>query len=170
MKGAHCFGFSCIYFPEIPESPTLSEVNVDGISVEVELSHQHSIIFWCCEVDSNKWAAWKKWQWVWGKGVLWNSSMKKKFHQLTFIKAWCIFMETKQWIWVQWDSGWCISAVATRTVGHSGGADCYKHSMKALVNCCSKCTANSGDGVFQLRIFSIKYCVLCISCSFHGNN
>jgi len=32
---------------------------------------------------------------------------------LTFINACWMFMETKQWIWAQWGSGWCVSVVVT---------------------------------------------------------
>ena len=42
----------------------------------------------------------------------------KKWHPLTFMDACWIFMDTKQWMWAQWGSGWCISAVVTATVGH----------------------------------------------------
>jgi len=35
---------------------------------------------------------------------------------LTFIDACWMFMETKHWMWAQWGSGWCVSAVVT--VGH----------------------------------------------------
>ena len=47
-----------------------------------------------------------------------HSSMKKKWHPLTFIKTCWRFMESKQWMWAEWGSGWCVSAVVTVTVCH----------------------------------------------------
>ena len=62
-----------------------------------------------------------KWHLTWkcqqSKGLSLNSSMQKKWHPLTFVNVCWIFMETKQWMWAQWGSGWCVSAVTT-TVGH----------------------------------------------------
>ena len=55
------------------------------------------------------------WKCVWNKGVELNSSMQKKLHPLTFIDARWMFMETKQWVWAQWSSGQCFSAVSTVT-------------------------------------------------------
>jgi len=42
-----------------------------------------------------------------------KSSVQKKLHPLTFIKACWPYMETKQWISAQWGGGWSVSAVAT---------------------------------------------------------
>jgi len=58
------------------------------------------------------------WKCRWTKGVLLNSSMRQKWHPLTFIDACWTFMETKEWMWTQQRGGWCISAVVTVTVGH----------------------------------------------------
>ena len=58
------------------------------------------------------------WKCVWSKDVELNSSVKEKCYPLTFIDAYWMFMRTKQWMWVQWGSGWCISAVVPVTVGH----------------------------------------------------
>jgi len=44
-----------------------------------------------------------------------NSSMWKKRHPLAFIVSCWMFIDTKQWTWVQWGSGWCISAFVTVT-------------------------------------------------------
>ena len=55
-----------------------------------------------------------------------------------------MFMETKQWMWAQWGSGWCISAVATATLFTSAGANFYKHGMQAIVHHWQNCTANAG--------------------------
>ena len=56
------------------------------------------------------------WKCVWRKGVELNSSLQKKCHSLTFINICQMLLETKQWMWAQWGSGWCVSAVATATV------------------------------------------------------
>lgn len=47
------------------------------------------------------------WKHVWSKGVSLNSSMPKN----TFTDANWKFVDTKQWMLVQWDSGLCISAL-----------------------------------------------------------
>ena len=55
-----------------------------------------------------------KWECIWSKGESLNSSMwKKKWPPLTFIDSCWTLMETKQWMWAQWDGGWCISALVT---------------------------------------------------------
>ena len=51
----------------------------------------------------------------WSKGVSLNSSMRNKWHPLTFINTCWTFLETKQSMWAQQGSGWCISAVVTMT-------------------------------------------------------
>ena len=58
----------------------------------------------------------KCWWYGW-RGMSLNSSMRKKWHSLTFTNTCWTFMETKQWMWAQWWGGWCISAVTVR-VGH----------------------------------------------------
>jgi len=40
----------------------------------------------------------------------------KKMHSLTFTDIYWMFMETKQWILVEWDDEWCISAMAAWTL------------------------------------------------------
>ena len=52
------------------------------------------------------------WKCVWSRGVELNSFKQKKWHPLTFTNACWTFMESKQWIWVQWGSGWCVSVGA----------------------------------------------------------
>ena len=62
------------------------------------------------------------WKRVWSKGADLNSFIQKnkqtnkqttkKLHPLTFIDACWTFLETKQWMWAQWGSRWCISALA----------------------------------------------------------
>jgi len=44
--------------------------------------------------------------------------MEKKWPSLTFINICWTLLGTKQWMWAHWDSGWCVSAVATATVDH----------------------------------------------------
>ena len=77
----------------------------------------------------------------------------KKLHQVTFIDTYWKFMETKHWMWAQWGSGWCISAVVTATWKTScvpeSRADFYEHGMQAFVHCWRKCIANGGDYVEQ---------------------
>jgi len=85
------------------------------------------------------------WKCVWNKGVSLNSSMWKKWHPLTFIDACWTFMETKQWMWAQWGSRWCFSAMAIVTVGHLHWSRCYECIMQALVHRWWKCKANGGD-------------------------
>ena len=87
----------------------------------------------------------RKWCLIWecvrSKCVSPNSSMWKKWHPLTFINTCWTSMETKQWLWAQWDGGWCFEAVATATMG----ADFYKHGKQALVYACWRCIANGSD-------------------------
>jgi len=78
------------------------------------------------------WTKWcLMWRCMWSKGVPLNSSLRKKWHPLTFVDACWMFMETKQWIRAQWGGGWCFSAVATATVVTFSGADFYEHGMQA---------------------------------------
>ena len=58
------------------------------------------------------------WKCIWSKGVGLHSSMQKKLHPLASTEACWKLIETKQWMWVQWGSGWCVSAVVAATVGH----------------------------------------------------
>ena len=53
------------------------------------------------------------WKCIRSKGVSSNSSMGKKWHPLTFLYTWWVFMESKQWMWAHWGGGWCITAVKT---------------------------------------------------------
>ena len=87
--------------------PTISEVDVGGMAVEVEPSYQYSIIFCCYVTDGSRGAAWQNGIWHGSayKSVKLNSSMWKKWHPLTFTDACWTFMETKQWMWAQWGVG-----------------------------------------------------------------
>ena len=70
-----------------------------------------------------------------------NSSIQKILHSLTFIDACWMFMETKQWIWMQWGSGQCVSAVTTATWKTSHILDSHAqlshHKMKSILVCSS---------------------------------
>ena len=66
---------------------------------------------WQQKGNLTKWC--QTWKDVLSKGVSLNSSMWKKWHPLTFINACWAFIEIKQWVWAQWGSGWCISAMVT---------------------------------------------------------
>jgi len=97
--------------------PPTSEVNGGGMAVEVELSQQYSITFFCHMTYSSREA-------VWHNSVWHGSPYETKMWEIippcgkngAFIDAWWMLMEAKQWTWAQWNSGWCVSAVGT--VGH----------------------------------------------------
>ena len=55
------------------------------------------------------------WKCIWNIWVSLNSSMWKKWHALTITVAYQTFLETKQWMWAQWGSGRCVTAVVTAT-------------------------------------------------------
>jgi len=80
------------------------------------------------------------WKHVWNKGVPLNSSMQKKNGFIDIYWWLRDVYGVKQWVWVQWGSGWCISSVSTMD-------DFHWCSMQALVLCWWKCIANSGDYV-----------------------
>jgi len=58
------------------------------------------------------------WKCIWNKAASLNSSMRKIWHLLTVINICWTFMETRQWVWAQWSSGWCVSAAVAVTAGH----------------------------------------------------
>ena len=144
--------------------PITSEADVSGMAVEVELSHQYSVSFCCHVTDGSRGAIWPTWKCRWSKGVTLNSSMWKKtsshWHSSTFsedfwrLNSGCedsavvggVFQHWWQWQWVT-----------------SVGADCYNHSMQALLHLWWKCTTGAQlvtmlkkNSVLQLRIFSIR--------------
>ena len=90
------------------------------------------------------------WKWAWSKGVLLDSSMRKKWHPMTLIDARWMFMATKQWLWAHWGGVLRISAVVTVTVLTSTGADVLKRSVQALVHHWWKCITHGGDYVEKL--------------------
>jgi len=84
---------------------TISKADVVSIAVEVQPSHQYSIMFGCHVTDGSRGAhcqnnIWhgrtykvKVWNWIppWGK----------KWHPLTFTDACWTLMEIKQWMWAE---------------------------------------------------------------------
>ena len=158
-----------------------SEADVGGMEIDAEPSHRYSITF-CCVIDGSRGAVWQNG--VWDGSVdeakvrHWNPSCGKKWHTLTCISICWTFMEIKQWMWAQWGSGWCVSAVVTvmwkKSHVTDSHADYYKHGMQALVHHWWKCTANGGDYV-EKQCFVAEnllcqcYCALYICCSSHGN-
>ena len=132
--------------------PPRSEVDVGGVAVEVELSCQYSITFWCCATDDSRRAVWQNcqtWKCKSSRGVEFSSSMQRKLHPLTFINACWMFMETEQWMWAQCGSRLCVLAVTTMTWKISnvpdGHADLYEHGVQALHHCWWKFIVNGGD-------------------------
>jgi len=79
-----------------------------------------------------------------------NSSMQKIWHPLTLTDTCWMFMETKQWMWAQWEvvSGvfqkWCLHSSCEQCVPFAG-ADFYDHGMQDLFHHWQKCGANGGD-------------------------
>ena len=59
------------------------------------------------------------WKCISSKSVTLNSSMWKKLHPVTTINTHWALTETKQWMWVQWCGGWCMSHLLWKT--------CLKH-------------------------------------------
>ena len=65
--------------------PTTSKVNIGFMAVDVEPSHQYSIPFCRCVTDDRRGGSLTKW--CFNKGMSLNSSMREKWHPLTFIYA-----------------------------------------------------------------------------------
>ena len=79
----------------------------------MEPFHQYCITFCCRVTDGSRGA-------VWQNGVWHGSEHEEKvchwippWHPLTFTDICWMFMETKQWMWAQWCSGWCVLIVVT---------------------------------------------------------
>ena len=82
--------------------PTTPEADVGSVAAEFEPFHQYPNTFYCHVTDGSKGQLTKwhlTWKYRWSKDVSLNSSMKKKWHPLTFIDT---LMETKRWMWAQW--------------------------------------------------------------------
>jgi len=105
----------------------MSETDVGSMAEEAEPSCQSSVMF-CCHVTNISRGT------VLENGV-WHGSVKQmcvielfhqeKCHPLTFIDAYWTSVETKQWMWAQWGSGCCISAVVTEMWKTSHTADAH---------------------------------------------
>ena len=115
------------------------------------------------------------WTYIWCKGVSLNYSMWEKLHSLTFIDACWTVMKIKKWMWAQWGSGWCVSAVVTVVWNTShvqdGCAQLVHHKMKYIF--ISSFTRIGQWGwlcwkrVFCSWGFALSVSVICRS--FHGN-
>ena len=125
--------------------PMATEVDVGGMTVEVQPSHQYCIAF-CCHVADGQYDTMasdmevhikQKCHWIstWEKACShWPSSRLAEL--LLRSNTGCGHNEVmggafQQW----WQQQWVTFA----------GADCYKHSVQALVHPWWICIANSGD-------------------------
>lgn len=76
-------------------------------------------IFCCRVTDGSKRALWQNGIWQGStdeaKGCHWILLLRKKWHPLRSINACWKFLETNQWMWAQWSSGWWVSAAVTAT-------------------------------------------------------
>ena len=104
---------------------TTPETNIGVMEAKVEPSVQYSLHFVATrqmaaegQSDTMVYEAQHSWKCGESKGMERSSSTEKKLHPLTFINTCWVFLETKQWMWTQWGSGWCISVLAAVTVGH----------------------------------------------------
>ena len=90
------------------------------------------------------------WEGVWSKGVELNSSVREKWHQLTFFDAWWMFIETKHWEHSEVVAG-VFQAVETETgkmshiLDSSAQHSCHIIKWRASLHCWWKCTAKVGD-------------------------
>jgi len=81
-----------------------------------------------------------------------------------FTDACWTFMEKKQWMWAQWGSRWCVSALVKQYWVTSAGAGFDKHSMQALVHRWWKCRASATDCIEKIGFcsweFALSYSVI----------
>ena len=117
--------------------PMTSEAAVGGMTIGAEPSCQQSVTCCCRVTDGSKWTVWHND--ICHGGVSFSFSMRKKWHPLIFINTCWMLKETKQWMWAQWSSGWCISVVL------DDSAVLYERDMQTLVHGWWKCIANGGD-------------------------
>ena len=101
--------------------------------------------------------------------------MWKKWHQLTFMDVYWMFLETKQWMWAQRGSGWCVLAMATATwiTNHvlGGHAQLSHHKTKRdnqLIHTNWQiitrefCTElNISFSVLETMVTMLEYCKIC---------
>ena len=99
------------------------------------------------------------WKCIWCKDVSLNSSMWKKWHSLIFTDSCWIFLETKQWMWAQWGSGWCVSAMVAATVVTFTDAACRllfiigKNTQLMVVTTLKNSVFCSWDLRYQILLF-----------------
>lgn len=91
--------------------PTVSEVDVDAMTIEVFPPISCYVLLPC-----DRWQQWgtltevhRTWKCGWNRGVSLNSSGGQKWHLLTFIAVLCTFLEIKQLMWAKWGSLRCFS-------------------------------------------------------------
>ena len=110
--------------------PRMSEVDVGGMALEVEPSHQRSITFCCHVTDGSRGAAGQDGVWLWSayEEKVWNWILPCRkngtcWHSLTLIECFIDILNieyghSEHWMWAQWGGGWFFSAVTTATMGH----------------------------------------------------
>jgi len=93
--------------------PITSEADVGGMAVEAEPPYQHCVTCCCCMTNGSRGAVWQNDSWYGSEYEEivghWIPPCEKKGHPLTSTDVCWKFMETKQWLWAQWGSGWCSS-------------------------------------------------------------
>lgn len=138
-------------------------------------SFPYSITFCCCAAGGSRGAVWQKGMWYGSVYVSLNSSLWKKWHPLTFNNTCWVFVETKQWM--QWNSGWCISAVLTSMwkTSHvlNGHALLSHHTMNEehlyqlihpnqQIMTSELCTElNISFSVLKMMVAMLEYCKVC---------
>lgn len=151
--------------------PTTWEVDIGGMTIEAEHSHQYSVTFCHCVTDGSKRTVWQNsiWHWkcIWCKSVELNSSMRKELRSLTCINTYWMFVETKQWMLAQWCGMWCVSVVVTVTVGPLYWFQFLQAQHEGSCSLLAK--MHGKNNVLLLKICSIKQCYCILHCVFHGN-
>ena len=140
--------------------PTMSEVDVGGIgnrqwtfppiSPDILLPCDR----WKQRGSLRKWCLTRKC--LWSKGGSLNFSMQKKIEPIDVHWHWRMFVKTKQWMWAQWGSGWCVSAVATATVSHLGWCRSLWVWHAGCWSSLVKCTANGDHHVEKLYFVAVN--------------
>ena len=85
---------------------TTSEVDVGGMAVEIESSHQHSMTYCCCVTDGSREAVWQNGVWLASvyeaKEFHWILPCRKKLCPLILLDYCRIFMETMDVSTLRW--------------------------------------------------------------------
>ena len=85
-----------------------------GMSVEAQPSPQYPITCCCCVTDGSRGALTQQcltWKRIWSKGVLWNPSVGKKWHLVTFTDACWTFVSLTNYVIV-----FFVSVVASMAI------------------------------------------------------